>query len=139
LFAVTTQAGMFLATALTGVVLAAAFDWLRVWRAVLRPRGAWAHLLDAAFLPVGALVVAGGLLLANWGELRAYALAGIALGAWAWARLGSPLVLPLERAVAAGLLAAGRGLARAVTWPARRAWRLVRRLARRRPPAPPPA
>jgi spore cortex biosynthesis protein YabQ len=125
LFAVSDQLRMFLATVLTGVILAAAFDWHRAWRAVLRPRGWRGHLLDACFVPVGACIVAGGLLAANWGDLRAYALGGLALGAWAYARLASPVVQPVEQASIRGTLAAGRAAVRLALWP----YRLGRRTA----------
>jgi spore cortex biosynthesis protein YabQ len=165
LFAVAQQLRMFLATALTGVVLAAAFDWHRAWRAALRPRGWRGHVLDLAFVPVGACIVAGGLLAANWGDLRAYAFAGLALGAWAYARLASPVLLAVDVAVVRATLAAGHALLRLLTWPyrvgrraaggagrvgrgvlgrARRMGAGVRSLARRagswlpRPPKPPP-
>ncbi len=110
---------MFLATALTGVILAGAFDWHRAWRAVLRPRGWGGHALDLVFVPVGAVIVAGGLLAANWGDLRAYAFGGLILGAWAYVRLASPVLLPVERATAGWTLAAGRAAWRAALWPVR--------------------
>ena len=119
MFAVSDQVRMFLATVLTGVILAAAFDWHRAWRAALRPRGWGAHALDFAFVPLGALIVAGGLLAANWGDLRAYAFAGLALGAWAYARLASPILLPVEVGAARHTLAAGRAMVRLALWPYR--------------------
>ncbi len=119
MYTVADQIRMFLATALTGVILAAAFDWHRAWRAVLRPRGWYGHALDLAFVPFGASIVAGGLLAANWGDLRAYAFCGLVLGAWAYVRLASPVLLPVERATAGWTLAAGRAAWHAVLWPVR--------------------
>lgn len=111
---------MFAITVLTGAILGAAFDWHRAWCATLRLHGWAAHAWDAAFVPIAAVIVGIGILAATWGELRAFTFLGLGVGAWIYARLASPVLLPLATGITRGTWAAATACARAATWP----WRL---------------
>jgi spore cortex biosynthesis protein YabQ len=124
------QVYAFLVMVLTGVAVGVCFDLYRSVRGVVRPRRPVARDLgDLAFSLVAFLLVAAGLFLSNWGELRLYAFAGLAAGAALYFELASETVLAVARGV---LILAGRGLRRggrlafrAATWP----WRTAQRLA----------
>lgn len=95
---------------LAGVGLGFSFD---LYRALHLPprrtrgiRRLGHFLLDVAYGLTAGLWLAAWVVVANWGQLRWYILAGVALGAWTYMYLGSPLVRQVMRATgkAAGRL-----------------------------------
>ncbi|MDI6893923.1 MAG: spore cortex biosynthesis protein YabQ [Bacillota bacterium] len=102
---------------LAGVGLGLSFDVYQAGRRLVRVRGLLSFLLDLGYgLGAGAWL-AGWLVVANWGQLRWYAFAGVLLGVWTYAYLGSPLVRHILRATGRALRRLGRRLARLVTRP----------------------
>ncbi len=80
---------------ITGVALGIVFD---IYRALIRTGKAkgWKHHVYDLFLwLISAIIVAWGLLLGNWGELRIYVLLAILLGVLFYSQLASPLFLPI--------------------------------------------
>lgn len=87
---------------LAGVGLGLSFDlYTALHRPPRRSRGlrGLAHVtLDVLYGTAAGLWLAGWAVVANWGQLRWYVLAGAALGVWTYLYLGSPLVRHLLRA-----------------------------------------
>lgn len=84
---------------LAGILVAVGFDLGRAVRRAFAPGPVAAHALDAV-LVIGALPLVGlGLLLADWGQVRLYAVFGVVSGAVAYHLLASPLLLRAEVAV----------------------------------------
>jgi spore cortex biosynthesis protein YabQ len=94
------------------------------------------------FVPAGVLVVVA-LFVADWGQLRLWAVVAMAVGFLMWTGLAEPLLFPVCRGVTAALAAFGRWLVRPLrglgavvtrrprfSWPFR--WR---RGGEKRPPA----
>jgi spore cortex biosynthesis protein YabQ len=115
----------FLVVVLTGIALSFCFDLYHAWRALVRLRGIWGDAADLGFGVFGAALVAVGLFLSNWGELRLYVFLGLALGATIYHALASPVVQWAARwALRAGARWLGRAW-RVATWPLRLAGRLA--------------
>jgi len=131
------QSVVFVVAALTGVTLGLCLDAYRALRVLLRPPRWLGHVLDGLFVAGALPVVAIGLLAANWGEVRAYPLAGLLLGGALYLVCGSPVVLP----AATGTLRIGLRVLRAVvagvSWPVRAPLHALRH--RTSAPPPPPA
>jgi hypothetical protein len=125
------QAVAFVVAGLTGIACGLALDGYRVLRRVLGPPRRVGHLLDVLFVAAVFPVVATGLLLTGWGELRAYSVGGLLVGGGLYLALGSPVVLPAGTAVLTACARALSGAARAAGWPARALERAVSGAARR--------
>lgn len=125
------QLYMFLVLVLTGVAWSLCFDVYRAWRSLARPRGWRSDLGDLVFWLAGALLVAGGLFLGNWGDLRLYVFLGLALGGYLYFRLASPTILPVLRRLFRTLSRMLRWLGRQLLRPARGTVRGARGAARR--------
>ncbi len=78
--ALSTQLYAFGIVMLAGISLGILFDCFRVIRGLLRPGLLSTPLLDLLFWALAAPVLILYLLLANWGELRGYVAAALALG-----------------------------------------------------------
>jgi spore cortex biosynthesis protein YabQ len=102
---------------LAGMGLGLSFDVYRAVRHLGRVRGRLSFLLDLGYGLGAGMWLAGCLIVANWGQLRWYALAGAALGVWTHSYLGSPLVRHVLRTTGRTLRRAGRRLARVVIRP----------------------
>jgi spore cortex biosynthesis protein YabQ len=99
---------------LAGMGLGLSFDVHRAVRHLGRARGRLSFLLDLGYGLGAGVWLAGCLIVANWGQLRWYALAGAALGVWTYSYLGSPLVRHVLRTTGRILRRAGSWLARLV-------------------------
>jgi len=114
--------------------------WLELYRGHLRaarPRRLGLLIRDVTFWLGATAIAAFGLYLANWLDLRLYAMCCMALGILLSTSLAGPTVRP----VAGAATRAAAALAQALLWPARALGR-GRRGARSgapRPPAAPPA
>lgn len=126
------QGVAFVVAALTGVVCGLMLDAYRGLRRVAAPPAWLGHALDALFVAAVLPVVAAGMLGANWGELRVYPLAGLALGLALYLALGSPVLLPAGTATLRVAVRAVAAAVAALTWPVRATVGLYTRL--RRPP-----
>lgn len=118
----------FLVVVLTGIAASLLFDVYRAWRRIVRPRGLGGDVADLVCGVLLAMLVAGGVFLSNWGELRLYVLLGLVAGAVLYHGLAAAVVRPAARW---GLLASARFLRRGwrvLTWPVRLAFALGRRL-----------
>jgi|GEM_PF-3844398 len=126
----------FVVAALTGVAVGMVTDAYRALAQALRPPRPARHALDVLFVVVLTPIVAAGLLASNWGALRVYPLAALALGFGLYLALGSPLVLPFLCWLAAGVVGALTGLGRLAAWPVKRlraaAARVIRATRQRR-------
>ena len=89
------QAQTFTFTLLTGAFLGILFDFYRVVRSVLRPRGAVTALGDLLYWLVATAVVLLSLLMCNWLELRLYVFLGLVSGALAYYRMLSRYMMYL--------------------------------------------
>lgn len=87
----------FFTVVLCGVALAFLFDLLRVARGYFRPNRWLAALADLLFWLAATAAVAGGLLAANWVELRFYVVVGILIGIGLYHWLASDIVVLLTR------------------------------------------
>jgi len=87
----------FFTVVLCGVTLALLFDLLRVARGFLRPSRLQAAIADLLFWLVATSAVTGGLLAANWAELRFYVLVGILFGLGLYYWLASKTVVLVAR------------------------------------------
>ena len=114
---------MFLVLVLTGVAWSLCFDAYRAWRSLVKPHGLVSDAGDLAFWLAGALLVAAGLFLGNWGELRLYVFLGLALGGTLYFRLASPVLLPWLRRLLRGGSLACLWLGRQTLRPVRAGWR----------------
>lgn len=94
---------LFLALAGAGMVLACAYDCYRVGRYFWRPRYLTTLAGDALFWLLFTLLTLTLLMLINWGEVRAYTLLALGLGAALYGLILSP-------GVRRGLYAGGRFL-----------------------------
>lgn len=90
-----TQLYAFGIVLLAGVSLGLFFDLFRVIRGILRPGAISTSLLDLIFWVLITPLLILYLLLANWGELRFYVLAGLALGFLFYRLLLSGIVISL--------------------------------------------
>lgn len=81
------QARVFGATILTGALLGVLFDFYRVLREVLRPRGYVTAVADLLYWIVATAITILALLMCNWLELRMYVFLGLLSGAAAYYRL----------------------------------------------------
>lgn len=88
-----TQLYAFGIVLLAGVSLGLLFDFFRVLRGLLQPGCLSTPLLDLLFWALVTPVLILYLLLANWGELRAYVLIALFLGFSFYRLLLSPIVL----------------------------------------------
>jgi len=119
-----------------GMGMGFGFDVFRAWRGVARPRGWAVHLSDLVFFCFTSVFLAVALVYGNWGELRLYVGAGLALGAVMYFRLGSPLLLAVlvrlfripGKSMEFVKGRARRSYARLQAWSARTMQRAVRRL-----------
>ena len=115
------QGVAFAVAALTGVALGLMLDGYRALRRALRPARLLGHFLDVALVAGAVPVLAGGMLAANWGELRVYPVLALALGGALYLALASPVLLPVAvwgiRVVVRAVVA----VVRAVTAPFRAA------------------
>ena len=121
------QGVVFVLAALTGVALGLAFDGYRGIRRVLRPPRTLGHLLDFVVVLLLLPVAAAGLLAANWGQVRAYPVAGLLLGGAAYLGLGSPVILPVWTATLRGMLRGGAATLALASWPIRASLSVLRR------------
>ncbi len=103
------QAQTFAFTLLTGVLLGILFDFYRVVRSLVRPRGAVTALGDLLYWLVATAVVLLSLLMCNWLELRLYAFLGLVSGAFAYYRMLSRYMMYL-------LIHVLRALGRLIGW-----------------------
>lgn len=124
------QVYTFLVVVLTGIAWSFLFDLYRSWRALARPRGMTGDLADLVFGALSAVVVAAGLFLSNWGDLRLYVFIGLVLGAAIYHWLASPVVQPCARWALRAIARLLRRAWRAATWPFRTLFRLLRWLGR---------
>lgn len=133
------QGMAFVTAALLGVVLGLFADAYRGLRRSVGPGAVAGAILDVAFVLAMMPVVAGGLLLANWGEMRAYPLLGLGGGLAAYFLLASPIVLPASTWSFHTLATGVRAVGRTALWPVRAARGPVTTWlrARRRPPGGP--
>lgn len=116
---------------LTGVALGLVVDGRRALQVVGRP-GRWTgHALDVAAVAAMTPLVAAGLVAADWGALRFFILAAMAVGLWLYLAWGSPLLLPLAVCGLRLVVRGARGGARLLAGPPRVALRAARRPVRR--------
>ncbi len=111
---------------LTGVAVGLCVDARRALDAVGRPRRWVGHALDVAAVAAMVPVVAVGLLLADWGDLRLYVLAAMTAGLVLYLAWGSPLILPLTVWLLRLLIRVARFAGRCLFWPARALARALR-------------
>lgn len=80
---------------LLGMVSGFLFDLERAWRRLAQP-GKWGRDLgDLIFVLVSGILIALGLILLNWGELRGFVFVALIAGTALYFYLASPLVLRL--------------------------------------------
>lgn len=131
---VVAQGTAFVFLMLTGCALGLSFDLYRAACAVRRLPPSVLGAADALYALSAAGIVAAGLLLAAWGEVRLYAVLALSGGTALYYLLASPAVLPAAvwtaRAVHRALAAAGALLATAIG-PLRAAPPAVGRVVRR--------
>lgn len=92
-------------TIIAGMLLGLVFDFYRVLRGLIRPRGWLSSLGDLLYWLVATAVVFTALLLGNWGELRLYAFLSLLAGVGAYYRLCSVFAV---RTLLAALRLSGR-------------------------------
>lgn len=98
----------FLLLVAVGIGVGFLFDVFRVWRRLLY-RGRWVQAAgDLVFLALAGVLLAGGLVLANWGELRVFVLLGLMAGLGLYFRLASAVAVRLM-ALVCGAVAAWLG------------------------------
>lgn len=94
-----TQGVAFAFLALTGTAVGLSFDLYRAMRGVRRWPAAPSVAADVAYGLCAGILVAGGLLAATWGEIRAYTVIALTLGGAGYFMLASPAVLPALRVI----------------------------------------
>jgi spore cortex biosynthesis protein YabQ len=120
------QVYAFLVVVLTGIACSFLFDLYRSWRSLAHPRRLAGDVADLAFGVLATVVVAAGLFLSNWGDLRLYVFLGLVLGAAAYHWLASPVVQPAARRALWAVARLVRRAWRAAAWPFRAAARAAR-------------
>lgn len=124
------QVQLFILIMVTGMGMAAGFDFYRVVRNILRLKLILTSVLDLVYWLVATFVVFAVLLAGNWGEVRFYVFIALLTGAGLYYRFFSRFVMTCMVGIIRALVTVGnylRRIIRGIAAPFKYVARLLRR------------